>query len=127
MKTKHRIAVSGIVSVAFLALVGCVSVKNATTRDLWAATTLELTGTEGASFTGYYVVKGKKLHVSGILPKTFTDFDVTGCEFRKSDTQDTLTLAARDGKSRLNMTAFPGTVGVRANLARGWNVGTISK
>ena len=127
MKTKPRVAVSVFASVAILFLVGCASVQQATTRDLWVATTLELTGTEGASFTGYYVVKGKKLHVSGVLPKSFTDFDVTRCEFLKRDVQDTLTLTAGDGRSHLNMTAFPGTVGVRANLARGWNVGTISK
>ena len=112
---------------AVCSLVGCKSLPESTDTNPWVATTLELTGTESAPFTGYYVARGQKAPVSGLLPKTITDFGVTECEFLKRNSQDTLWLKARDGSSVLNFAAHPGTKGVKARLSAGWSARAIRK
>ncbi len=91
------------------------------------ATTFEITGSEGASFSGYYLVRGNKVPVSGTIPKTVTDFEVTGCEFRKDNPQDTLWVKASNGSSILNLASTPGSVGVAMYLSGGWRGRLIRK
>ncbi len=85
--------------------------------------TLALTGTEGASFSGYYLRQGRRVDVTGVLPRTFTESGLSECEFRKVQPAGILTLEARDGASYLNFTAPPGVPGIRAKVTGGWNVG----
>lgn len=90
--------------------------------------TVQLTGTEGAQFTGFYIRSRERIAVSGVLPATFTESGVSRWEFRKANAADTLTLEARDGNSYLNLTAAPGTPGVAANTVEGaWSVESILK
>jgi hypothetical protein len=91
-------------------------------------TTVQLTGTTGAQFTGSYARGRERIVVSGVLPATFSESGVSRWEFRKTNVADTLTLEARDGTSYLNLTAAPGTPGVAANTpAGGWSVESILK
>jgi hypothetical protein len=91
-------------------------------------TTVQLTGTAGAQFTGSYVRSRERVAVSGVLPATFTESGVSRWEFRKLNADDTLTLEARDGNSYLNLTAAPGTLGVAVNTPEGgWSVESIRK
>jgi len=125
---KQSIYASLLVFVAMLfSLVGCTSVPTATTRSPRIATTLKITGTEGAPFTGYYLVEGRKVPISGSIPKTITDFGISGCEFRKRNSQDVLWLGAHDGSSTLNLVCQRGTAGVSADFSGGWRARTIKK
>ncbi len=90
--------------------------------------TVQLTGTQGAQFTGSYIRSRERTAVSGVLPATFTESSVSRWEFRKANVADTLTLEARDGNSYLDLTAAPGTLGVAANTSNGgWSAESILK
>ena len=124
---KQSIHASLLVAATLFSVVGCTSVPAARTGSPWIATTLEITGTKGARFTGYYLVQGRKVSVSGSIPRTITDFGISGCEFRKGNPQDVLLLGAQDGSSTLNFAAQPGTVGVSAEFSGGWRACSIKK
>ncbi len=120
---------SGLVPVLLIgvAFVGCSSTDkmSASWKRAGSVTTIELTGTKGALYSGYYVTNGEKVEVSGTLPETISAKDVSAFEFRKADRQATLTLAARDDTSYMNPTSVPGSVGLSGDLAAGWSVRTI--
>ncbi len=91
-------------------------------------TTVQLTGTIGGHFTGYYICNGKRTTVCGILPLTLTNPGISQCEFRKISRDDTLVLQVRDGGSYLHFAAHAGTRGVKADATAGnWNAGAIKK
>ena len=91
-------------------------------------TMMQLTGTAGGHFTGYYICNGKRTTVCGILPTTLTESGISQCEFRKVKPNDTLVLQVRDGGYYLHFTALAGTRGVRADTATGnWNAGAIKR
>ena len=90
--------------------------------------TVQLTGTAGGQFTGYYISNGKRTTVFGALPATFTETGISQCEFRKIRRNDTLVLQVRDGGSYLHFAAPAGTRGLKADTATGgWNAGTIRR
>ncbi|MBN1508722.1 MAG: hypothetical protein JW955_17875 [Sedimentisphaerales bacterium] len=91
-------------------------------------TTVQLSGTAGGQFTGYYICNGKRTTVFGALPATFSEAGISQCEFRKIRRSDTLVLQVRDGRSYLHFVAPAGTRGLRADTtAGGWNAGTIKR
>jgi len=91
-------------------------------------TTVQLTGTTGGQFTGFYIRNGKRTTVFGALPATFTETGISQCEFRKIKRSDTLVLQVSDGGFYLHFAAPAGTRGLRADTATGgWNAGTIRR
>lgn len=84
-------------------------------------TTMKLSGTPGAPFVGQYTRNGHDIEITGTLPKTFKAREVSACEFRKLNPQDTLVLEATDGRSILKAPASAGAVGVRADFEEGWS------
>ena len=91
-------------------------------------TIIQLTGTAGADFSGYYICKGKRTTVCGVLPSTFSGSRISQCEFRKTDRDDVLVLQVRDGNSYLHYAAPAGTRGLKAaTTAGGWNAGALRK
>lgn len=89
-------------------------------------TMMQLTGTAGSHFTGYYIRNGKRTSICGILPTTLTESGISQCEFRKVKPNDTLVLQVRDAGYYLHFAAFAGTRGVRADTATGnWNAGAV--
>lgn len=91
-------------------------------------TTMQLTGTAGGHFTGYYICNGKRTTICGVLPITLTEPGISQCEFRKVKPNDTLVLQVRDGGSYLHFAAPAGTRGLRADAATGnWNAGAIRR
>ena len=91
-------------------------------------TTVQLTGTAGGHFTGYYICNGKRTAVCGVLPVTLTQPGISQCEFRKVNRDDTLVMQVRDGGSYLHFTAPAGTRGIRADAATGtWNAGAVKR
>lgn len=91
-------------------------------------TTVQLTGTIGGHFTGYYICNGKRTTVCGVLPVTLTQPGISQCEFRKIKSDDTLVLQVRDGGSYLHFSAPAGTRGVRADAATGsWTAGAVRR
>lgn len=91
-------------------------------------TTMQLTGTIGGHFTGYYICNGKRTTVCGVLPVTLSEPGISQCQFRKIKSDDTLVLQVRDGGSYLHFAAPAGTRGVRADTAAGsWNAGAIKR
>lgn len=91
-------------------------------RNASVLQTLELSGTEGAEISGYYIVRGEKVPVSGRLPLTISRVGITECKFRKRRLEDTLELRADDGTSRLSLNADPGVAGIAAKLGFGGSV-----
>ena len=124
---KHNIQIIALVAACLVSSIGCRSVPDAAPNNPSVATTLEITGSQGAQFTGYYLVGDRKIAISGSIPKTIVDFGISGCEFRKNNLQDTLWLGARDGSSILNFRAPPGIAGVKANLSGGWRAQVIKR
>jgi hypothetical protein len=91
-------------------------------------TTVQLTGTAGGQFTGYYVCNGRRTTVFGALPATFAETGISHCEFRKIKRNDILVLQVRDGNSYVHFAAPAGIRGLRADIASGgWNAGTIRR
>jgi len=91
-------------------------------------TIVQLTGTAGANFSGYYICNGKRTTVSGVLPSSFSGFHISQCEFRKSNRNDVLVLQVRDGNSYLHYAAPAGIRGLKAaTAATGWNAGALRK
>ena len=91
-------------------------------------TVMQLTGTAGGHFTGFYIRNGKRTTVCGVLPTTLTESGISQCEFRKINRDDILVLQVRDSGSYLHFAALPGTRGVRADTATGgWNAGAIKR
>ena len=89
-------------------------------------TVMQLTGTAGGHFTGYYICNGKRTTVCGILPMTLTESGISQCEFRKINRDDTLVLQVHDGGSYLHFAAPAGIRGVKADTATGgWNAGAV--
>jgi hypothetical protein len=88
-------------------------------------TTVELSGTVGASFTGHYLRGNERVTISGTVPWTRTDTNMFRLEIRKTNLGDTIICTARGGGPR-GGTALrninPGVVGVRFNMERGWSV-----
>ena len=87
--------------------------------------TVELSGTPGAPFTGQYIRDGKRVTVSGVLPWSLSESNVSRLEFRKSKAEDTLILDARGGGSTLSGRANPGIRGVKVEMEGGWRFETI--
>lgn len=91
-------------------------------------TIVQLTGTAGANFSGYYICHGKRTTVCGVLPSTISEQGISQCEFRKTNRDDILVLQVRDGGSYLHYAAPAGTRGLRAVTATdNWNAGAIRK
>jgi hypothetical protein len=112
-----------LAAIAAVALGGCAA-KPAPPPPLptGRTTTISLTGTPGAAFTGYLIRDGRKEDLSGVLPRTVEDFGITECEVRKARVEDHLVLEARDGSSFLRYECGPPLPGVRADLEGGWAV-----
>ena len=91
-------------------------------------TVVQLTGTAGGHFTGYYICNGKRTTICGVLPLTLTEPGISHCEFRKIKPNDILVFQVRDAGSYLHFAAPVGTRGVRADTATGnWNAGVIRR
>jgi hypothetical protein len=97
-------------------------------QGLSRKTTVQLTGTTGANFSGYYICNGKRTTICGVLPSTITESGISHCEFRKINRDDVLVLQVHDGDSYLHYAAPAGTRGLRAHTATGgWNAGAIRR
>jgi len=90
--------------------------------DTAYVTTVQLSGTPGASFTGEYVCDGKRIPISGVLPWSLIASNISSLEIHKARAEDTLTLTARGGGSSVLAPSGSGTRGVRLELAGGWSV-----
>ncbi|HRI14542.1 MAG TPA: hypothetical protein PLX89_16215 [Verrucomicrobiota bacterium] len=88
-------------------------------------TTLRLSGTPGASFTGHYRTQTSSFDLSGALPLVVEvpSSSLQEWEFRKSDPRSTLWLEMLHGSTRiLEGTAGPGTLGLKAQKEGGWHL-----
>lgn len=85
-------------------------------------TTMKLTGTAGVSFNGEYVRDGKRVTFSGVLPWSLSESNISQLEIRKTKLEDTLTVDAQGGNSRISAHAVPGTRGVKIDMDGGWSV-----
>jgi len=88
-------------------------------------TTLELSGTPGASFSGEYLRDGKRVAFSGVLPWSMTESNISRLEIRKAKMQDTLGLDARGGGSMVSAHANSDVKGLRVEMEGGWSVETL--
>ena len=88
-------------------------------------TTMQVSGTTGAAFSGEYVRDGKRVAFSGVVPWSLTESNISRLEIRKAKTEDALVLDARGGGSRLSAPASPGTKGLRVEMDGGWSFETL--
>jgi hypothetical protein len=85
------------------------------------STTMQLTGTPGAAFTGEYVQAGERVTFSGVIPWSSTVSNISRLEIRKARPEDSLALAAQGGGSMLNAPCGPGSKGLRVDMEGGWS------
>src|SRR5438874_5528809 len=113
-----------LVCVALLVILGLLlrSHFHSSSSDTAYTTTVQLSGTPGAAFTGEYVCDGKRVPISGVLPWSLSESNISSLEIRKAKTEDMLTLAARGGGSSLSAPSGPDSKGIRLKTSGGWNV-----
>ena|SRR5215831_7594679 len=89
-------------------------------------TKIKLTGTEGATFSGYYRMtdddeKAATIRVGGKLPRAWSQADLCffafvrleECEFRKADTNTSLVVSLKTHGFRGDIAAPAGVTGIR--------------
>ena len=84
------------------------------------STTLQLSGTPGAAFSGEYVQDGKRVAFSGVLPWSLSVSNISRLEIHKAKMEDTLVLDARGGGSTVSAPSGPDSKGVRLETGGGW-------
>ena len=89
------------------------------------STTVALSGTPGAGFSGEYVRDGERVPISGSLPWSLTETNISQFEIRKANADDTLVLDARGGVSFLSVPIGAGALGARVKTEGGWSFETI--
>jgi hypothetical protein len=89
------------------------------------STTMKLSGTLGAAFTGEYVRDGKRISISGVVPWSLTESNISRLEIRKARIEDTLVLDARGGGSMVSASSPPDSKGLRLNTDGGWSIESI--
>ena len=107
------------------AVVATRTVLPASDPSLRGETTVELSGTPGASFTGEYLQGTKRVAISGTLPWSLKVTNLVRLEIRKADVNDALGLTAtRKGGWPFysSVSATPGGRGLILNLEGGGNV-----
>ena len=85
-------------------------------------TTVELSGTPGAAFTGEYLRDGARITIAGVLPWSLAESNISRLEVRKAKPEDTLHLEAHGGGQSVSVSAAPGAQGLRLITEAGWGV-----
>jgi hypothetical protein len=90
-------------------------------RVVTGTTSVQLSGTSGASFTGYYVRDGRRVAVSGVLPWSFDTVGVSKFEFRKGRADELFAFAAHydetgGAHAMQSRDLAPGVVGIRGRV-----------
>jgi hypothetical protein len=83
--------------------------------------TIQLSGTPGAAFTGEYVRDGQRIRVSGVMPWSVTESNIARLEILKARPEDTLRVEAHGGGQMVSAPAGPGAKGIRVQMAGGWS------
>jgi hypothetical protein len=85
--------------------------------------TVELSGTAGARFTGEYLRGGERVAISGVVPWSRTDTNISRLEIRKAKADDALACDVRGGARRqtISATAAPGTKGLKVDMEGSWS------
>jgi len=92
-----------------------------TTMRPTGTTSIQLSGTAGAAFTGYYVRDGKRVAVSGVLPWSVERAGVTEFEFRKVQPDEEFTFAAHydevgGAHAKASSQLAAGAIGIRGHI-----------
>ncbi len=85
-------------------------------------TTVEISGTPGAAFTGEYLRDGARITIAGVLPWSLAESNITRLEVRKAKPEDTLHLEAHGGGQSVSVSATSGAQGLRLITDGGWGV-----
>ncbi len=102
---------------------GCSGPKKAGT----AASQIRLTGTSGASVTGYYILNGKRTELAGVLPMTLTNPGISQVAVRKLNKNDNLELSAQTTDGFTGSSVPPGSGdGLRLQVKGGMSVSRIA-
>lgn len=88
-------------------------------------TTMQISGTPGAAFTGEYIRNGKSVSFSAVVPWSLTESNISRLKLRKAKTGDSLILDAHGGGSMVSATSEPGSKGLQLSMEGGWNVEVI--
>jgi hypothetical protein len=86
------------------------------------STRVQLSGAPGTAFTGEYVRDGKRVSISGAVPWSLTESNISRWEIRKAKMDDTLVLDARGGGSVVSTPCGPDSKGLRLYTEGGWRV-----
>ena len=88
------------------------------------STKMKLSGSPGSTFSGQYRAGSSSFDVSGAVPFVVEvpSTSLEECLFLKTDPEKILTLEIRRGKTQfLEVSAQPGTLGIRARDDDGWH------
>jgi hypothetical protein len=108
-------------------LCGCGSFRDPSGAPAGKTATIELSGTAGASITGYYICNGKRIELHGVLPMTLRDPGISQLAVRKVNAQDKLTVAVHGPDGYTSSSVLPGhTEGTRLQVHGGMSIEMIA-
>jgi hypothetical protein len=119
---KFAIVLVAIALLGFISLLSRPLLRGLSHDTNGFSTTVRLSGTPGAAFTGEYVQEGKRVSVSGVVPWSLTESNISRLEIRKARMEDTLVLEAHGGGSTVSASSNPDSKGLRVKTEGGWNV-----
>jgi hypothetical protein len=117
-----------LVSFAFLVILGSSlwpHLRSSSRSTTAYSTTMRLSGTPGAAFSGEYVRDGRRVAFSGVLPWSLAESNISRFEVRKAKMEDTLVLDANGGGSTVSAPSGPDSKGIRLETEGGWSVHSI--
>jgi hypothetical protein len=107
-------------------LCGCRSLQHPIRASAKEAATIELSGTAGASISGYYICNGKRIELQGVLPMTIRVPGVSQLAVRKSNAQDSLDVMVHSKEGSMGTSVPSGKAdGVRLQVQGGLNLSGI--
>lgn len=114
-----------LVSISLIVIVGLLlwpRFHDSSHNNTAYATSMQLSGTPGAGFSGEYMRDGKHIAISGVLPWSLTDSNISRLEILKAKAEDTLVLDARGGASTVSAPSGRDSKGIRLKTDGGWKV-----
>jgi hypothetical protein len=115
------------VGLALFLIAGCANLPVSST----GTTSIKLTGTPGASFTGFYVKDGKQAPLAGAVPWSLEVTNISRLEIVKVNPNDSIAIELRYQDANANttdgMALGSGILGARVKVRSGFTLTAITR